>query len=306
MNVDLILNNGRERRDLGGTPSIAPESSKLVGYAARFYDPNDPKTEYRYKAYRKDGTVVEIRERILPGAFDLALKEDETRGMYNHRSLLGNRIPGRDKNTLELRADSTGLWYEVDLADTTTGRDVKISLERGDITGSSFVFTAREGGITARQENDYIVRELRSLFLHDVSAVDYPAYAGTTAELRSKHAPADLVELLEQASVPETRSADPVDLSELSAFQSLLQRPEGRGSDVLSTEDIRWQLTQLIRARIGAYTYAAELYDTFFIYDAGEPPKTFKHSYAVNGGEVSLVGSPMPVFRQTVYPERAA
>lgn len=305
MNVELVLNNGRERRDLSGSaPSVSDDSKKLVGYAARFYDPSDPATEYRYKAYRKDGTAVEIRERIMPGAFDAAIREDETRGMYNHRSLLGNRIPGRANNTLELRADSNGLWYEVDLAETTTGRDVKISLERGDITGSSFVFTARDNGITARQEGDYIVRELRSLHLHDVSAVDYPAYAGTSAELRSKNTPDDLLSLLEQPAAPEIRSLPEVDLAELNTFAGLLGRPEGRGSDVLTTEEIRYELSRLIRAKVGGYTYAAELYDTYFIYDVGDPPRPYKHAYEVSGFEVRLVGEPQPVYRQMTYVPR--
>lgn len=301
MELQVMGQNERERRDRGGAPTIAAgEIPKLTGYAARFYDPADPGTEYRYKARRSDGSSIEIRERILPGAFDLAIVEDEVRGMYNHSQLLGRRRPQRESNTLELRSDDKGLWYEVQLADTAAGRDVRIGLGRGDITGSSFVFRGRPDGISVRMEGDYIVRELRSLFLLDVSAVDYPAYEGTSAELRSlDKVPADLAALLQASQAPEKRSeSDPL-LAELAAA---LQRPEGRGSDTISQNEIQYQLSQLLTTALGSWTWPSEVYDTFCVYEFGKT--TWKQDYTINGFEVALSGKPQAVYHADNYVAR--
>ncbi|HEX3152918.1 MAG TPA: HK97 family phage prohead protease [Gemmataceae bacterium] len=48
----------------------------IIGYAAVFYDPNDKGTEYQL------GT--DIVERVAPGAFDRAIREDDVRGLFNH------------------------------------------------------------------------------------------------------------------------------------------------------------------------------------------------------------------------------
>ena len=55
------------------------------------------------------------------------------RALFNHErgALLGRTCSG----TLRLSEDGTGLRYEIDLPDTTVGRDVAALLERGDLTG---------------------------------------------------------------------------------------------------------------------------------------------------------------------------
>ena len=298
--MELIFRpHSRESRDLRLAPTLQAEGRQLAGYAAVFYDAANPDTEYRYNVPRPGGKEwIEIRERIMPGAFDIALIEDDCRGMYNHRQLLGRRKPGREVNTLSLSVDARGLLYAVDLAETTSGRDVKLSLERGDLDGSSFVFTVREGGVTARQEGDHIVRELRSLYLHDVSAVDYPAYEATTAELRSID-PGDVLRLLQSPTSGDGRS-----LTDLNAMFQSLQGLESRGSDQLSQDEIRYQLAKLLQARLGGYAWPCEVYDSYFIYDMGDPPRLWQQGYTVTGLEVSLVGEATPVDRITTYQPR--
>ncbi len=82
-------------------------------------------------------TVAEIMpgffEQIKPGAFSKVLKTDDTRALFNHSSdfPLGRKSAG----TLELRQDAKGLHYKIDLPDTQIGRDLPVSIKRGDITG---------------------------------------------------------------------------------------------------------------------------------------------------------------------------
>jgi HK97 family phage prohead protease len=48
-------------------------------------------------------------------------------------------VLGRNKSgTLRLSEDNIGLHYQVDLPDTTYARDLAISMERGDVSQSSF------------------------------------------------------------------------------------------------------------------------------------------------------------------------
>jgi hypothetical protein len=153
----------------------------IVGYAAVFYDPADAGTEYPLW----DRAV----ERIMPGAFDAAIAEDDVRGLANHEPTW---LLGRTKNgTARLSVDKIGLRYEIDVPDTQAGRDTVISLERGDLDGSSFAFDVhgKRGRIQWVEETidgtSREVREIHECELHDVGPVTFPAYLATTSGLRS-------------------------------------------------------------------------------------------------------------------------
>lgn len=127
-------------------------------------------------------------ERLAPGAFDYVLASDQDPvALANHdpNLLLGRRSAG----TLRLETDSTGLSYEVDLPDTTVGRDWARLLERRDVVGSSFGFrVAPKGDRWGEDEDGRIVRTIESVsHLRDVGPVTFPAYAGSEAALRSLH-----------------------------------------------------------------------------------------------------------------------
>lgn len=118
-------------------------------------------------------------ERVQPGAFTKTLGEQDVRAVVNHDPSL---ILGRNRaGTLRLEEDGYGLRYEVDLPDTQAGRDLATSVDRGDITGSSFKFRA------VRQDWDRSgampVRSLSEVFLADVGPVTFPAYEATEGQL---------------------------------------------------------------------------------------------------------------------------
>ena len=146
-----------------------------VGYGSVYYASGDPGTQY---ALRDD-----LMERIMPGAFDEAI-EGDARALFNHNP---NMILGRQSAlTMRLSADSHGLRYEIDLPDTTAGRDLAVSIQRGDVTGSSFGFTVATGGQRYYKGTDGIsVREISKIGqLYDVGPVTFPAYNSTSAALR--------------------------------------------------------------------------------------------------------------------------
>ncbi|HEX4612079.1 MAG TPA: HK97 family phage prohead protease [Urbifossiella sp.] len=150
--------------------------STITGYAAVFYDPSDPGTEYRL--------YDDLVERIMPGAFDRALREDDVRGLFNHDD---NLILGRTAaGTMRLSVDRRGLKYEIDPPDTTTARDLLESLRRGDVSGSSFAFKPKDTS-TRIVDGTYIL-ERNAVYLFDVGPVCFPAYTGTEAGVRSVRA----------------------------------------------------------------------------------------------------------------------
>lgn len=121
-------------------------------------------------------------ERIEPGAFDGTL-QDDVRFLLNHdpNFIFGRTVAG----TLSLSVDAIGLRYEVELPDTQGARDLAVSLERGDITQSSFAFTVAEDEWDQDEENNIVRTITKVNRLYDVSAVTYPAYEEASVALRS-------------------------------------------------------------------------------------------------------------------------
>lgn len=142
----------------------------IQGYAAVFFD-GTPATEYEL--------APKIVERVMPGAFDKTLREDNILALLNHdRNLVLGRTTSR---TLRLSVDQRGLKYEIDLPESR--RDVFELIARRDVAGASFGF-----GVMAeawKSEGPRTIRELRAVRLFDVGPVAEPAYPTTTAAVRA-------------------------------------------------------------------------------------------------------------------------
>lgn len=151
------------------------ENRMITGYAAVFYN-GDPGTEYDIYG---DGYLF---ERIMPGAFDRAIAEDDVRALENHDK---NRVLGRTKaGTLRLFADSIGLRYEIDSPDTSVSRDLMTNIGLGNIDGSSFSFIMTDNN-EIRMENGKRILEVTGVRLFDVGPVTFPAYASASSGVRS-------------------------------------------------------------------------------------------------------------------------
>lgn len=180
----------------------------IVGYAAVFYDPADAGTEYKFS-----GWWDEFVERIMPGAFDRAIREDDVRALFNHNPdhLLGRSTAA----TLRLSVDKKGLRYEIDPPDTGVGGQVLVNIGRSELTGSSFAFGIGEQvWREVKQEDDsvLVIREIHQVEpLYDVGPVTYPAYESTTAGVRafrSAHAVEDLQEARKSYEAWKTQRAE--------------------------------------------------------------------------------------------------
>ena len=112
---------------------------------------------------------------IMPGAFDDVLQND-VRAYFNHdpNFLLGRTSAG----TLKLGVDEKGLKYELDIPNTSVGRDLKENMRLKNITQSSFAFTLGKGGDSWERGKDgsdiRLIHKINRLY--DVSPVSLPAY----------------------------------------------------------------------------------------------------------------------------------
>jgi len=146
-----------------------PSPGRLVGHAAVFDSPADL------------GQFVEV---VRPGAFTRSLRQPGAiTALYDHerRSILGRVSAG----TLRLHEDARGLAFEVDLPDTTVGRDLAVLVQRGDVAGCSFGFIVPPGGDRWESRADKPLRELRGVDLHEITITSAPAYADTAVAIRS-------------------------------------------------------------------------------------------------------------------------
>ncbi|WP_199827799.1 HK97 family phage prohead protease [Streptomyces specialis] len=149
----------------------------LTGYAIRF---NESSADL--------GGFV---ERIAPGAWDPVQATHDVIATFNHdtNNVLGRKSAG----TLRLFADSRGIRYEIDIPETTTGRDVTELVRRGDIVGSSFTFRVNPGGMEFTAESDtgsgLPVRVITSMTVLEVGPVLLPAYPTTSVGARSRSQP---------------------------------------------------------------------------------------------------------------------
>ncbi len=155
-------------RDDGGVVQID-------GYASVFYD-GTPETEFEL--------MPGLVERIDRHAFDRAAADDDVMALFNHSpdSILG----ATRNNSLALSVDKHGLRYKVfPKADTSTVRDVVADIDAENVTGSSFGFDVTAEKWERDEDSGVEIRTIMGVRLYDVGPVTFPAYKGTTVDIRS-------------------------------------------------------------------------------------------------------------------------
>jgi HK97 family phage prohead protease len=173
----MATNPAIERRVLSSKVSLRAASGKnfAEGYAAVF------------NSY--SGDLGGFREMISPGAFTRAIREkQDVRCLLNHDP---NYVLGRSKSgTLELAQDSRGLHFRCELGGQQYARDLRESMDRGDIDSCSFSFSVVPGGDDWSEDEEnsvrFAARHVRDVNLFDVSCVTYPAYTDTSCQVSER------------------------------------------------------------------------------------------------------------------------
>lgn len=121
-------------------------------------------------------------EKVVKGAFEDSIKEDDIRALFNHdpNYVLGRNMSG----TLSLQEDEKGLYVRINPPNTQWAKDLLVSIKRGDINQMSFGFTVVLDNWTISSDGTD-VRELLKVRLYDVSPVTFPAYTQTECNIRS-------------------------------------------------------------------------------------------------------------------------
>lgn len=183
-----------------------------------------------------------FREKVNPKAFDDVLAGDphvvhdwdhDTRYVFSST---------RNK-TLELRKDPVGLHFWSRVAPTSYAADLRILLDRGDITQSSFAFTVAEDKWTVRTEGDQEIVEREILKvgdLFDVTTTAMGAYPQTDSQLVKERALsyARATERLPE-SLPAEKAAVTVPEEEADDGTEPPPDENGAGSEAIATAPVR-------------------------------------------------------------------
>ncbi len=128
-------------------------------------------------------------EDILPGAVsDEAMKD--VRFLVNHNIDMIPLARSRNNNensTMQLMVDDEGVSMraDLDIERNRTAAELDSAVERGDVSGMSFMFTV-DGEEWEGLDSDYPVRHITKIGqIFEVSAVTWPAYEQTSINARS-------------------------------------------------------------------------------------------------------------------------
>lgn len=143
--------------------------------------------------YNKRANIGLFDEIIMPGALD---KTDLTdvRFLVNHdvsKIPLARSRRNTGNSTMRLSVDEYGMnldWVRLDVENNAESRSLYSAVQRGDITGMSFMFSvARDEWDDL--ESDHPTRRILEIgSVVEVSAVTFPAYEATEIYARSKEA----------------------------------------------------------------------------------------------------------------------
>ncbi|WP_288845839.1 HK97 family phage prohead protease [uncultured Fructobacillus sp.] len=128
------------------------------------------------KASQNLGGFVEY---ILPTAFDDVDMSDVV-ALYDHD--FANVLGRTSAETLKLNIDKRGLYFELNIPNTTVGRDVYTNIRAGNLQGMSFGFTVVQDDWQSGTDG-VAIRQVETIGeLYEVSVVAMPAYQDTTVE----------------------------------------------------------------------------------------------------------------------------
>ena len=155
------------------------------------------------------------------------LKTDlrDVRFLVNHDT---SRIPlarsrrNNGSSTMQLTVDDDGMSIRVNLdtENNAEARSLYSAVQRGDISGMSFMFSV-DGEEWEELESDHPLRRIKSIgSVVEVSAVTFPAYESTEIYARSKAALDNARSALDKA---RQQNAEPLDSGELELMKEKIK-----------------------------------------------------------------------------------
>lgn len=158
-----------EHRSLLEPPEFRSEGTRITAAGVAM----------RYGAKSKP-IAGQFRETFSAGAFTKTIQEQDVRSHFEH---FGPYLGRTANGTLRLADSPAELRYELDLPDTTAGRDVARLLERQDLRGASIGFNAIPKEVRWSVEDGMALRSVGQARLNLVDLTVAPAYDDSTAEM---------------------------------------------------------------------------------------------------------------------------
>lgn len=155
------------------------------------------------------GLFDEVIERGALDDTDLT----DVRFLVNHdlsRIPLARSRRNNGNSTMQLIVDAAGMGIRVNLdtENNAEARSLYSAVQRGDITGMSFMFSV-DGEAWEDLESDHPTRRITSIgSVVEVSAVTFPAYESTEIQARSKEALDSARSSLESARQQQAKPLD--------------------------------------------------------------------------------------------------
>ena len=164
-----------------------------------------------------------FEEVIQRGALDTTDLTD-VRFLVNHdmsKIPLARSRKNSINSTMRLTVDEDGLFMRVvlDTENNSEARNLYSAVQRGDITGMSFMFSV-DGEEWENLQTDYPLRKITSIgSVVEVSAVTFPAYESTEINARDRDALDNARDAVEtaRASAVETAKNNELELAKLKA-----------------------------------------------------------------------------------------
>lgn len=120
------------------------------------------------------------KECIRKGAFTQSLKENSILALYNHDF---NNVLARKDVNMKLIEEDKGLYFEIELPDTTQGNDLYELIDKGIVNQCSFAGYVRKN-IWSEDDGGNILREILEIDLIEITITPIPAYEVTEAEVK--------------------------------------------------------------------------------------------------------------------------
>ena len=169
-----------EKRSINEPIQYRQEDNKAVfyGYAMKFDSPSPVRFGW-YEVIDRSALTQEI------------IDKSDIRALFNHDAnlvLARKGIDTPDKDTLRLKLDDTGLYYEFDDPGTQLSADLKKHMELGNIDQSSFAFTLQPEGDKLEEDDQGLIKRTITAFkeLYDVSPVTYAFYPQANSGVKSR------------------------------------------------------------------------------------------------------------------------
>lgn len=193
--------------------------------------------EIRAEKDEEKGNIITGRPIVYNSRTDLGWYEEmiaagalsktdltDVRFLVNHdvsRIPLARSRRNNGNSTMQLMPDDDGMAIRVSL-DTENNADARSlysAVQRGDITGMSFMFQVEDGGDDwIDVDTDHPQRVIRSISrVLEVSAVTFPAYSDTEIQARSKETLDSVRSALESARQQKAKEVDTSEIELLKA-----------------------------------------------------------------------------------------